>query len=587
MNYCLQELAIPSIDVATESLFWHGSCDHIDGVGLRLAAAAEVSTDTYFNGFSLLNWRTRCEIRDLEVEIEFKGRIDLTVLLRGMDGDVSQVARMSDLDHGSQRCKVTVDLGGLPKRGLLYCVVTALDETLVQQIRYVTRMPPRHSVNMEFVVTHFRREAAVESMLARIVPELGSTVFGSRRLTVVDNSQSLEAVGNENVAIVANRNLGGSGGFMRGLREAEKSGQTTHVVFMDDDAACELCSFDRVQAFMAYVVDGRTAVCGAMFAMDTPSIIWESGAYFFGRPRQLRNLLDAKDPTQLLELETPVEIGYGGWWLFSFPINAVSKYAFPFFVRGDDVNFSMCNEFTLVDMCGVGSWQEHFFTKNTPQTYYLDCRSHMLHKWLSGKPGLFLAAPYQFCWLLSFCYHYSEAEAVLLAFEHVLEGPEFFENNADMSQIFPKLRALSDRMELLSGDALDAIPPMVPIEVDVKGSKDFKRTLKVIFSFVMLGNHLFPRFLIRNRSKTLSIRNVPRPRRIMFCETVYEVPMSDQPIRVRRFDRRRFLAIQARLAWLVIRSVFERRKLKRRYQAKGPYLMSRGFWDEQFGSASE
>ena len=48
---------------------------------------------------------------------------------------------------------------------------------------------------------------------------------------------------------IANRNLGGAGGFARGLIAAEDGG-FTHCLFMDDDAAFQMENLIRSFAFL-------------------------------------------------------------------------------------------------------------------------------------------------------------------------------------------------------------------------------------------------------------------------------------------------------------------------------------------------
>lgn len=54
-------------------------------------------------------------------------------------------------------------------------------------------------------------------------------------------------------------------------------------------------------------------------------------------------------------------------------------YSFPFFVRGDDIEFSYTNKFKIIHMNGIAVWQEDFKIKESPMTLYLDVRSHVLH----------------------------------------------------------------------------------------------------------------------------------------------------------------------------------------------------------------
>ena len=59
------------------------------------------------------------------------------------------------------------------------------------------------------------------------------------------------------VEIVTNPNLGGAGGFARGLWEHRRRGQATHVLFMDDDVAFEPEVIARTVAFLRFAADPR------------------------------------------------------------------------------------------------------------------------------------------------------------------------------------------------------------------------------------------------------------------------------------------------------------------------------------------
>ena len=69
---------------------------------------------------------------------------------------------------------------------------------------------------------------------------------------------------------------------------------------------------------------------------------------------------------------------YGAWWFFAFPIAAVRRFAFPFFVRGDDVSFGLDNGFDIVTLNGIACFGEEFSAKHGPLTAYLDARYHLV-----------------------------------------------------------------------------------------------------------------------------------------------------------------------------------------------------------------
>ncbi|EBP4151685.1 glycosyltransferase family 2 protein, partial [Salmonella enterica] len=98
------------------------------------------------------------------------------------------------------------------------------------------------------------------------------------KLIVVNNGEAINHPSGNGVMVINNENLGGSGGFMRGLIEAGKINDVKHVIFMDDDGSCEIESICRTHAFLLMAKDKNTVVTGCMLFEDNPAIIHESGA---------------------------------------------------------------------------------------------------------------------------------------------------------------------------------------------------------------------------------------------------------------------------------------------------------------------
>ncbi|MBR9843110.1 MAG: hypothetical protein GYB25_08115, partial [Rhodobacteraceae bacterium] len=144
---------------------------------------------------------------------------------------------------------------------------------------------------------------------------------------------------------------------------------------------------------------------------------------------------------------TPPENLYGGWWYFAFPLAKASHMPFPFFVRGDDVSFSLVNDFNIVTLNGVVSFQESFTDKESPLTWYLDLRSHMAHHLSlpSMEIGRIATLKIALLFLLRTLprMHYETVSAINLAMEDVMKGPYFFDENADMAQRRSDLKALT------------------------------------------------------------------------------------------------------------------------------------------------
>src|SRR5204863_6262006 len=146
---------------------------------------------------------------------------------------------------------------------------------------YVTSDPPR-KVRLGIVITHFNRQAQVVPAIGRIQRALldRPALRELLTLTVVDNSRNLGLASGDGVEVIANRNLGGTGGFVRGLLSLIDGGRHTHALFMDDDASCETESIARCLALLQYARSSALAVAGALLRALEPWRLLEKGARF-------------------------------------------------------------------------------------------------------------------------------------------------------------------------------------------------------------------------------------------------------------------------------------------------------------------
>ena len=330
---------------------------------------------------------------------------------------------------------------------------------------------PGKSVRLAIAITTYRREAALAQTVARICVFLDAAAADAQatgspgrdpaddpvddltaaRLIVIDNGGTAALPAHPRLTSIANRNLGGAGGFARALAAA-RTGGFTHCLFMDDDAAFPMENLRRTAAFLRLARSDRAAVAGAMISAARPTAMWENGALFDRLCRPLFNNIDLTDTVQVAAMEEvaarPKPAGfYGGFWYCAFPLDAVRHDPFPFFVRGDDISFSLANAFDTVTLPGVVSVQEDFGHKESPHTLYLDLRNHLHHH--LTQPGMEIGAwrtagiVWRFVLRSLFRMHYASIAAQCLAWEDVMRGPALFEDTADMSARRPALAALA------------------------------------------------------------------------------------------------------------------------------------------------
>jgi len=414
---------------------------------LTFACGGGAGFDTASNLFNLGKWRRHCGLQDLHLRLNGAGRFELQVFWVAQDRSHERLYNEPiDLTPGQPlRIDLTETLPAAVATGeLVQFSLHALGDGLLTDAAWETTMPPRQLPQLAVSITTFKREAAVRASVTRFEDFMAHSPLASHfHLIVVDNGQSAEIQASANVTPIANRNLGGSGGFARGLLAAKARG-ASHCLFMDDDASVHMGALERAWTFLAYASDPKTAVAGGIAMANHRWALWESGAVF---DRQCHALWHGTDLRAFAEVAT-MELAstgpkphtyYGGWWFFAFAIAEAKYRPFPFFVRGDDVSFSIANQFEIVTLPGIVCFQDADFTeKESPLTHYLDLRSHLAHHLALpsmdiGRWGTLGIVVKFFLRGLLQC-HYDTLAARNLALKDVLRGPAFFAETADMAE---------------------------------------------------------------------------------------------------------------------------------------------------------
>jgi len=461
--------------------------------------------NTAFNLFNSGKWVTNCGLTDLHLLLHGQGKFEVSVFLaleaRSWERLVCEVVTLSankptrlDLSH----------FADFDDSGLIYFEVKALTAGILENACWQTTQEPRRIPELVLSITTFKREAAVQRSVRRFEDFVtGSDLKDHIRLVVVDNGKTANIAASTHVTPIGNENLGGAGGFARGLIEARRMG-ASHCLFMDDDASVHMQSFERTWMMLAYAIDSATAVAGGITIAAHRWALWENGAVFASNCKPQYLGLDLRDQEQVFRMEFETNSPkpdnfYGGWWYFAFPIEHVKHMPFPFFVRGDDVSFGLAHDFNILTLPGVVSFQDADFSdKESAQTLYLDLRSHLVHHlclphmeigpWQTYKIALWF-------FLRNFLsMHYETLSALNLAVEDVLRGPEFFAENADMAQRRADIKALTN---------VEVWQPIDPARKPDRHRFNPHRRLTRLFLKLSLNGHLLPFFRLYGNRITL------------------------------------------------------------------------------------
>ncbi len=538
--------------------------------------------NTAYNLFSWVKWHRECGIRNLILTLHGTGRFAVEV---AAEQTYDRTTLRLDLTLVEDKpCPVDLtDWLGDRHESVVSVTLRAMSPGTISAVNWVTPQPAKRQPKMLLSVTTFRREKAATATALRIDAALqGHPLSEALHLLVVDNGNTLTLPPLSHVTLVRNRNLGGAGGFARGLAEAMARGYT-YCLFMDDDAWVDLASIVRTWVFLANVTDPAVAISGTLTRADEPTVVWEHAAVFDGGCRRLfadLHLLDADDLAEV-ELSSGRDLlrnVYGAFWYFAFPVSAVRHWPFPSFVRGDDVNFSIVNPFRVLTLPGVISYQaDDFADKDTSMSQYLSLRGDLLQLvLLDHMPKRFrsaLRAPCVFFMRMLIMQRMDSLHALNLAVEDILTGPDYFAANPDLAARRAELSAL--RLREIWTPVTKALPAL---QQSVDPEAGWQRLLMKL----SMNGFLLPFFgrwgnrihLPRNDRRL--VRNCWGAAQITFLS-----PDGMQAMTVRH-DKAIILREGFRMTWNLLRMAFGFRRLRKTWLTGFPNLTSEEFWQSKF-----
>lgn len=343
---------------------------------VTLAPQAQLSCDGYANLLNAPQWQIVADIQRFGVVITGQGQVTLSILRDGIS------VLEQDLILTGRRTPIWVDAA----HGIMTLRLETVQGADIAELTWVSDMPPLRIPKIALVIPTYQRAARVRATVARLLDWMDQHAVQSAAefgIIVIDHDQALDVPPHPALSVIAAPNLGGSGGFARGLIRARETG-FTHALLMDDDADLPCDALTRIAALFRHAPNPKLAVAGAMIARETPDRLWEDGARFDRVCRPRFHDLNLADPSRLLELEVsrlnPLGAqDYGGFWCFALPLSAMRHMPYPFFLRGDDSGFCLANQFDLITMAGVFAVQDGFGGKANALTTYFDLRYHLHH----------------------------------------------------------------------------------------------------------------------------------------------------------------------------------------------------------------
>ena len=297
----IQNLLLPEPGIcAEEELYFLREKDGVrsvnyahGGSALRFEHGARCCFDTYFNSLSAEKWKKYTSVGSISLRLAISGSFEVTLVnTRFVSGTASKSVIDRQTLASPEKKEFVLPYRLHEYKGMLAFELRACGgdpvyyggsydaETDEQSLR-----PVDIAVN----ICTYRREAYVrrniDILRKSIIGNEDHVMHGHLKVYISDNGNTLPQEtgdGSDDIKITGNRNVGGAGGFTRGLIEImndRDSFNATHVLMMDDDVVVTPEALFRTYMLLRCRREEYAAMSigGAMLRMDRQSIQVEAG----------------------------------------------------------------------------------------------------------------------------------------------------------------------------------------------------------------------------------------------------------------------------------------------------------------------
>lgn len=468
----------------------------LDRRRMVLPAHQRVSFGTYFNAFPASYWQAHTNVRSVRLSVLLDGEATVTVYRSTARGIINRVSsqRVGEVEGFSLSLDLPVTNFG--DGGWYWFDLSAGSAGVTLQDAHWS-VPAAEGFTegkLNVAVTTFNRPdycvrnlktIAASDELLDVLHRVLVTDQGTQKVVSEDGFHEAEEQLAGRLRVLEQPNLGGSGGFARGMLETLQDEPASYVMLLDDDVEMETEGILRAVQFADFTRE-PTIVGGHMFNLYERSVLHHFGEHV-NRYRfsygSSPNTEEAHDFSASNLRDTPwmhrrIDVDYNGWWMCLIPTDVIKDIglALPVFIKWDDVEYGVraqANGYRTVSLPGAAVWHMPWTEKDDTidwQAYY-----HQRNRWLATM----LYSPYKrggrmpqesfavdIRHLLSM--QYSAVELRLRALEDLLEGPEHLHRSIGTK--LPEVRAVRatfDDARILPDPA--EFPPVKRIKPPRKG----------------------------------------------------------------------------------------------------------------------
>ncbi|MCC8191760.1 MAG: glycosyltransferase family 2 protein [Ruminococcus sp.] len=554
---------------------------------------------TYFNCLQTASWSEHTNVKSFKLKLTFKGKgsLEIEELFRNSK-NVNRNVLLQRIIESDEKTELIIDIPETDKP-LIAFNITALEEFCIYKASYQGVVDEENikNVKISLASTTFRKEAYIKNNIALLKKNVlceGSDLKGHIFVHVIDNGRTLnpEEFDCEDLKVYPNPNVGGAGGFTRGMIEAMNLPEKpTHVLLMDDDVLIMCESLFRTYYLLRILKDEYkdSFVSGAMFDYDSREVQYEDVGYVHPEDASygpVKERMDMRLASSLVKNEEmakrKMDNSYAGWWYCCIPVQCIEKNGLPLpvFVRGDDVEFSLRNKATFITLNGICIWHVGFAGKfvASMELYQVHRNSLVIQAASNIFPEIDIMKRLKgLFWRDISRLAYNNAEQILDSIDDFMKGPEFLKN-ANGEEIIKAHGAKNEKL--------------MPISEFRKNHEwaegdpyEYWRlsAINKLFFKITVNGHLLPGFLLKSRPVVVAYDWFYSPGKYFKRKRLIAMNANDNTVCMREMNRKRCFSLIRRYRKTMRNYEKNHVAVEAQYREAMKEMTSLQFWKEYLG----
>ncbi|WP_116794612.1 glycosyltransferase [Gardnerella vaginalis] len=506
-----------------------GICTVLSRNSLCVAAGKHVSLCTFFNAFPASYWQhwTRVKTVKFTARVEGAGALQL---MRSTGRGLTYPVQKFEFDSSNQTnqpaqvISYEIPMTGLADGGYFWFDAKASDSSCFTVSDAEWSVPrtnkvqsgkqPQSNSTFSIAITTFNRPSYCHNQLKAIAE---NKALRARLDTIYCTDQGTDLVKNQpgfnetsanlgsQLTYIQQANLGGSGGFSRGMFETLKAGKSSYTMLLDDDAISETECILRALQFADYTIK-PAIIGGGMLHLDNRTVLYTQGERFtrnnvWMKPSQ--NLDYNHDFAAITLQDCPerhqrIDTDYNGWWMSLIPTAIMKEIglSLPVFIKFDDTEYSIRaleHGYHTICLPGVAVWHQAWHDKDPSRTWeeYFFQRN----RWICGllhctRPSLRFAIEMLRSDLASgLKLAYSAMHLHHMGLQDILRGPQYIVDSMPQKlgevrkarQAFSDTQPVSDEA-LISEVLREHVSPFTAHDAKALRKTQKRATIKALFA---------------------------------------------------------------------------------------------------------